>query len=447
MKAHLVTLGCPKNLVDSEAAVWLLRGADCTTTDDPADADLLIVNACSFLESSWQETLDEVERLSRYKNEGEKKLILMGCLPRHRGEDLEAVLPSVDHFLSTGAHGALPELVDKWRRGASGVPRRVDGADRFAGFEGRDLLTPAHTAYVKVAEGCNRKCSFCAIPVIRGRQETRPIESIVREVERLVARGAREISLLAQDIVAYSDRGSKFPDLVAAVAATGVDWIRIYYFHPAGIDAEYLRGVFAHPSVVRYLEMPVQHASDALLARMRRSHGRAHLERLLGDLRRDLPDLVIRSEVIVGFPGEGQGEFDELKGFVEEMQFDSLGIFPYSREPGTEAADMDGAVPPDVVHARAEELTSLQEAVSFGARTRFVGTTQRVLIDRVVEVEEGVFDACDYAGRFYGQAPEVDGEVFLAARGAAGEGGGPGVGDFVEVEIVDAGPYDLKGRM
>ena len=441
MKAHLVTLGCPKNLVDSEATVTLLRRAGVTVTDDPAAADVLMVSACSFLDASWRETLEEVERLAGYKNGSRrKKLVLMGCLPRHRGEDLERSLPWVDHFLPTGAHEKLPALIDSWRAGSAS--ERVvegDGTDRFAGFERRDLLTAPHTAYVKVAEGCNRKCTFCAIPLIRGRQATRAIDSIVREVDDLVSRGVREVSLLAQDIVAYSDGGRKFPDLVAAVAATGVEWIRIYYFHPAGIDLDYLSRVFEHRSVVRYLEMPVQHASTAVLERMRRAHDRSHLERLLRGIRSRMPDLVIRSEVIVGFPGEGEEEFAELKEFIEEFEFDSLGIFPYSREPGTRAATLGGFVDNAVIRARVEELSGLQESVSFGARSRFLGTTQRVLVDRAVDEDDGVFDGCSYAGRFYGQALEVDGEVFVEADRL-------GVGEFVDVDIVDAGVFDLMGR-
>lgn len=445
MKAYVVTLGCPKNLVDSEATVTILRRAGCTMTDDPAEADLLMVGACSFLDSSWRETVEEVERLAAFKDGPDKRLVLMGCLPRHRGEDLEASLPAVDHFVPTGAHAVLPDLIASWRGGTARA-RTVDaeGIDRFSAFEGRDLLTAPHTAYVKVAEGCNRRCAFCAIPAIRGRQITRPTDSIVREVDDLVARGVREVSLLAQDIVAYKDAGRGFADLVEAVSATGVEWIRIYYFHPAGIDARYLERVFALPGVVPYLEMPVQHASSAVLSRMRRSHDRAHLERLLGDLRRGVEGLVIRSEVIVGFPGETDDDFAELVEFAGEMQFDSLGIFPYSREPGTEAAAMDGQVPESLIRSRVEELTSAQEAIGFGARARFIGTRQRILVDREIAAAEVYGDAggrCGHAGRFYGQAPDVDGEVFVEGDVRTR------VGDFVDVDILDAGAYDMTGRV
>jgi len=437
VKAYLVTLGCPKNLVDSEATLALLRGAGCDLAADPAEADLLMVSACSFLDASWQETLDEVDRLAAYKNGVGKRLVLMGCLPRHREEDLEATLPEVDHFLPTGAHGRLPELVALWQA-ESAVERSLAGAgaDRFAGLHGRELLTPAHTAYIKVAEGCNRRCTFCAIPAIRGRQVSRSTDDIVAEVDGLVARGVREVTLLAQDIVSYAHGGRRIHDLVREISATGVDWIRIFYVHPAGLDVDYLRRLLELPSVVPYLEMPVQHASSRILERMARSHDREAAVRLLESARSAFPDIVIRSEVIVGFPGETDAEMEELKAFIEEFQFDSLGIFPYSPEPGTNAASMPDRIDPATVRDRVEELATLQEAISFGARSRFVGRTLPVLIDR--RVEPGESEGSHFAGRFYGQALEVDGEVYI-------EGEGLEVGSFVDVRITDAGPYDLSG--
>lgn len=439
MKAYLVTLGCPKNLVDSEATLSLLRGAGCDLASDPEDADLLMVSACSFLDASWQETLDEVARLAAYKDGAGKRLVLMGCLPRHRQEDLEASLPEVDHFLPTGEHGQLPGLVAAWRAD-SNVDRSLagTGSDRFVGLHGRELLTPSHTAYVKVAEGCNRKCTFCAIPAIRGRQVSRPMDDIVSEVAGLVDRGVREVTLLAQDIVSYAHGGRKIHELVGEISSTGVDWIRIFYVHPAGLDVAYLRRLLELPSVVPYLEMPVQHASSRILERMARSHDRDAAVKLLRSARSAFPDIVIRSEVIVGFPGETDAEMEELKAFIEEFQFDSLGIFPYSPEPGTNAATMPDRIDPATVRDRVEELATLQEAISFGARSRFVGRTLPVLVDR--RVDPGEAEGCHFAGRFYGQALEVDGEVYI-------EGPGEGLepGDFADVLITDAGPYDLSG--
>ena len=443
MKAYIVTLGCPKNLVDSEATASLLNNSGCTIATAPDDADVLMVSACSFLDSAWQETVSEVERMAAVKKaKPGRRLVLMGCLPRHREEDIEKELPDVDHFLPTGAHGKLPGLIRKWQSNAA-VGRVIagDGSDRFDGMDERTLLTPPHSAYVKVAEGCNRKCTFCAIPIIRGRQDTRPVAEIVGEIEGLVARGTKEVTLLAQDIVSYASGGRKLAELMTAITDTGVDWVRIFYLHPAGIGVDYLNRLLDHPAVCRYLEMPVQHSSTRLLERMNRSYDRMHIENLIRGVRAAHPDIVIRSEVIVGFPGETETEFDDLKGFVEEFEFDSLGIFPYSREPGTVAAEMAEQVSPDVIQNRVEELSTLQEAFSYGARARFEGRALKVLVDRQLEGDEGLFDGCGWAGRFYGQALDVDGEVYLESNKPLE------VGSFVQATIVDTGTFDLKGMV
>jgi ribosomal protein S12 methylthiotransferase len=441
MKAYVVTLGCPKNLVDSEATLSVLRKSGCEVTLDPARADVLLVGACSFLDSSWRETVEETRRLARYKRgPRRKRLVLMGCLPRHRGEDLEATLPWVDHFLPTGAHARLPEMLAAWRdERPLARTLSLGDADRFAEFEARELLTAPHAAYVKVAEGCNRKCTFCAIPLIRGRQVSRRADSIVREVDGLVARGVREVTLLAQDIVSYRDGAARFGDLVDRVAATGVEWIRIFYVHPAGLTVDHIAPLFAHRSVCRYLEMPIQHSSSRLLARMKRSYDRAQAEALVGGVRAAFPDAVIRSEVIVGFPGESDDEFEDLKRFLGEFAFDSLGVFPYSPEPGTEASGFEDRVAPAITRERGEEIAVLQEAISFAARARFRDQVLRVLVDREVGDDEGGPDGHGFAGRFYGQAPEIDGEVLLSGAAC--------VGEFVEARITETNVFDLCGEV
>ena len=436
MKVHLVTLGCPKNLVDSEATLSLLRRSGCESASDPAGADVLVVNACSFLDSAWQETVEETRRLARFKR-GSKRLVLMGCLPKHRGEDLEASLPWVDHFLPTGAHARLPEMVAAWQASSPVVRTLTRGEDsRFAAFEDRELLTPSHTAYVKVAEGCNRKCTFCAIPTIRGRQESRSADSIVREVDHLVAHGTREVTLLAQDIVSYRDpAGTRFHQVVDRLAKTGIEWIRIFYIHPAGLDVDYIARLFEHPQVCRYLEMPIQHSSTRLLEAMQRSYTREHVEGLVTDIRNAFPDAVIRSEVIVGFPGETDDEFEDVKAFVRDFAFDSLGVFPYSPEPGTKAAAFADAIPKAIISDRTSELASIQEAASFAARARFREQTLRVLIDRETEGRTGP----RFAGRFYGQALEIDGEVYVT--------GDARVGEFVDARVKDSDVFDLYARV
>ena len=443
MKAYIVTLGCPKNLVDSEATASVLRRSGCDVTGDPAAADVLLVGACSFLDSSWRETVEETRKLARYKRgPRRKRLVLMGCLPKHRSENLESDLPWVDHFLPTGAHSRLTEMLSAWRDNTPLARTLALGdADRFAGFEDRDLLTASHTAYVKVAEGCNRKCTFCAIPLIRGRQVSRAADSIVREVDSLVARGVREVTLLAQDIITYRDGSTRFADLVNRIAATGVEWVRIFYLHPAGLELRHIEPLFAHPSVCRYLEMPVQHSSSRVLERMQRSYDREHVERLLQSIRGAYPDVVIRSEVIVGFPGESEAEFEDLKRFLGDFAFDSLGVFPYSPEPGTQAPVLDGQLNPELIRERASEVTELQEALSFGARSRFAGETLQVLVDRALEPDEAgaMAPEAGWAGRFYGQAPEIDGEVFVT--------GDARVGEFVDVRVTETDVFDLCGEV
>jgi ribosomal protein S12 methylthiotransferase len=442
MKTYIVTLGCPKNTVDTEAAIGFLQNAGCTMVEDPEAADLLIVSACSFLDLAWRETLEEVERLSgiKYAHPG-KRLVLMGCLPVHRKDRWRESLPGVDRFLPTGAQELLPSIVESFRSGEpDAAPIDTTGIDRFAGFERRVRVTPSHIAYVKIAEGCSRTCTFCAIPVIRGEMVSRPVSAIVGEVEGLRREGVREVSLLAQDLTSYRDGRSGCPDLVDAIAGTGIDWIRVFYVHPGSLSAGFARRIFAHPSVCRYLEVPAQHASDTMLRRMGRGHTRAHLERVLGEIRNEFPDAVVRSEVIVGFPGETDKDFDELKSFVASAEFASLGVFVYSREEGTSAATLADRVDPAVASERAAEIMDLQNSISFGLLSRQRGTRHRVLVDRVADAGSGESAAFTHAGRYYGQAYEIDGEVYLKGRGLE-------EGKFVDALITDADAFDLEGEV
>jgi ribosomal protein S12 methylthiotransferase len=436
MKTYVITMGCPKNLVDSEASITLLRGSGADVVDDPEEADVLIVSACSFLDSAWQETVEEVERMAAIKKRDRgKKLVLMGCLPKHRREDLPVLLPDVDQFLHSSEQYRLPSIVSQWS--GKPTPDFDTAGDRFAGYEDRALLTPPHTAYVKIAEGCSRRCSFCAIPKIRGRMVSRPVDSIVREVENLMARGTREVSLLAQDITSYRDGESRLPDLVSAIAATGIEWIRIFYVHPGSLTLDLARRLFPHPNVCRYLESPIQHANDRLLRSMRRPYTKRRLMSLFEALRREFPDLRIRSEVIVGFPGESDDDFEELMEFARWAEFASLGVFTFSPERSTAAAALEPTVPESVKSERAAELSSLQESITFGLHTGDHGSIRRVLIDRqLTEVSEGF----GYAGRYYGQALEVDGEVWLKGEHLP-------IGQFVDARITDSDSFDLRAEI
>lgn len=444
MKTYVVSLGCPKNTVDTEASLGFLHRAGATFTEDPENADVLIVSACSFLDTAWMETVEEVERLAELKTRGRpKKLIVMGCLPLHRQDDWRESLPQVDHFLPAGGHSMLPTILESMKAGkTAGVDIPAAAVDQFAGFENRVRLTPQHTAYVKIAEGCGRPCAFCAIPTIRGTMASRPIESIVREVEGLRQEGVKEVSLLAQDITSYVDRGKRFPDLVDAVARTGIEWIRVFYVHPGSLSLEIARRLFEHPAVCRYLESPIQHSSDRLLDRMGRHYTRRHLEDVFGAIRNDFTDVVIRSEVIVGYPGETDEDFEGLKDFVSGIGFASLGVFPFSPEPGTPAAEMDGMVHPAVRQERAEELIDIQKSVSFGFLSDQKGSRRKILVDRRITDSgvPGAYPGCAFAGRYYGQAFEIDGEVYVRGDGAA-------VGEFIDVRITDADAFDMEAEV
>jgi len=442
MRTYFLSLGCPKNTVDAEASLGLLQRSGCTITDDPMEADLLIVNACSFIDTAWRETVDEVERLARIKEHSpRKKLVLMGCLPLHRGGGWRESLRCVDHFLPAGGHSLLPSIVESFREGRDpGEWSAVDGLDRFAGIERRVRLTPKHIGYVKIAEGCSRRCTFCAIPKIRGAMVSRTRDSIVREVESLRANGVREVSLLAQDVASYSDGRRRLADLVGAIAGTGVDWIRVLYLHPSSLSIDLVKRMFEHPSVCRYLEVPIQHASDRVLERMGRHYTRKHLERVLGGIRSEFPDVVVRSEVMVGFPGEEERDFDELKAFVESAQFASLGVFVYSHEEGTAAYSLDGGAADGAGPDRASEIADIQRSVTFGLLSEQKGKRHRILVDRMTEGGTDGHGDCAYAGRFYGQAYEIDGEVYLKARDLT-------VGEFADARITDADVFDLEGEL
>jgi ribosomal protein S12 methylthiotransferase len=438
MKTYFVSMGCPKNSVDMEAALTLLLRAGHEITDDPEAADLLLVNSCSFLESAWRETVEELERLARFKRRyGGKRLVLMGCLPKHRKIDLAKTMPDVDAFLSPGEHGLLPGLLSELRPDGDAP---AASRDPFAGFEGRSLLTPAHTAYVKIGEGCSHSCDFCAIPIIKGPMLSRSPSSILREVEGMVETGVREITVIAQDPASYRWEDHRLPGLLETLARTGIDWIRVLYLHPASIRIDELLRIFEIPQVCRYLDVPVQHASNRLLSRMKRGYKLEYVERFLGEMKRVFPDIVLRSEVITGYPGESEDDFEELKSFITRAGFSTLGVFSFSPEPGTAAFDSSDTVPPAVQAERYSELVSVHEAFAFGIHSERIGSDLKILADRPLSEAEDESGGCRFAGRYYGQAYEVDGEVFL--RGDAVE-----TGQFVMARIVDATVFDLIGEV
>lgn len=435
MKVALIALGCPKNLVDAEVMLGLIDQAGHTLVDDPADADVAVVNTCAFISAAAEESRRVVEGCLALKLGGRLKwVVLAGCLPQRYGRGGTADLfPDVDgvvgcsHFLEIA--DALADVAAG--RGVSRVstPRAV-----YDHKSPRVLATPRHLAYVKIAEGCDNHCSYCTVPSLRGALRSRDPESVTAEVESLLELGVREVNLIAQDTTAYgTDIASPthLPELLERVARLGVPWIRILYAHPARLTDALLGAMASLPGVVPYLDMPIQHVSDRILGAMGRGGGgdvRSAIERL----RRAVPGVTLRSSVMVGFPGENEHDFEELLAFVREGRIDSLGVFEFSPEPGTAACSMDGQVPAEVASARARAVMAAMADVAAARGAGAVGQDVLVLVD------EGGSEA---AGRTEGQAWEIDGRVLLAGSGAAR------AGSFVRAKITGASGYDLVGTV
>ena len=461
MRVYLDSLGCAKNLVDSEATLGLLRGAGLHAVGDPEQADVVLVNTCGFLEVAREESIERILELAQLKSYGRARLLgVLGCLVSRAPDELANSIPEVDVWLPAGSHGALCERLGAalTRRGdvaqrrasdRSGSGRAPAGA--FAGFGERVLLTAPHTSYLKISEGCTNTCSFCSIPLMRGTQRSRPLAALVREARALAARGVRELHLVAQDLTHYGydlPRRADLLDLVRALAEVdGIEWMRLLYAHPSHLTRRMIRGLFDVPHLARYLDMPIQHASDPMLRAMRRPYTQARVRRQVAELRERVPDITLRTTVIVGFPGESERDFVTLCRFVEETAWDRLGIFAYSREPGTPAFALRGRPHTQTVTRRIHELTDLQMHVAAARNAARVGTRARVLVDALC-VGEGAdtlhsrfADGAKAVGRSEAEALDIDGTVYLHADGDLQPG------RFVDATLVDADAFDLCGRV
>lgn len=457
-RLYLETLGCSKNLVDSEALLNLLPAGRFTAVDDPAAADVIVLNTCGFIEAAREENVERLLALAAVKRETGARLAVTGCLSQRYARTLAEEVPEIDLLAGVCQQAelarALAVLGD-----AGGAPRSlVPDAPRIAfdGCLGRPLLTPPHLAYVKVSEGCSRACAFCAIPAIRGSYRSRPPGDIEAEVRELASRGVGEINLISQDTAAYGrDIGGDLPGLVRRLArAGGPRWLRLFYLHPALVDLPGLLDIFDQPRVAPYLDMPIQHASDAVLARMRRGHDRARLAALLGGLRRERPDLCLRTTVLVGHPGETEDDFARLLDFLAEHPFDKLGAFAFSVEEGTPAADMPDPVPAEVAAERLERLQVQQMDISAERHEALVGRILGCFVEALAGAGDGLppgrgadplatspFPGARAALRSERDAYEVDGHLFLDDAGELI------LGQYVEAEVLAADVYDLRGRL
>jgi ribosomal protein S12 methylthiotransferase len=432
-----VSLGCPKNLVDSEKMLGHLALDGYTLVSDPDGADFVVVNTCGFIESSRQESKSVIREMIDLKERGRTRgVIVAGCLPERVGGSLIDELPGIDHIVGVFGRDEITKVADRLIGGVNEQrelfrPAPIQALDDRA----RLRITPEHYAYLKISEGCDRTCTFCAIPKMRGKHVTKPMEAVVAEAEELAADGVRELILVAQDTTYYGldlYGEVRLVELLQKLEQVeGIDWLRLMYLYPIHFTDELIRTIAESERIIPYLDLPLQHINDRLLKRMQRRVNRSQTEELLGKLRETIPNLVLRTTFITGFPGETDEQFDELRDFVQQTRFERMGVFTYSLEPGTPAEKLDEQLPEDVKAARRDELMAVQQQIAFEFGDSLIGYELDVLIDE--PVEEGV-----WAGRSYADAPEIDGAVYVQGDGLCS-------GEFVPVEITGRDEYDLLG--
>jgi ribosomal protein S12 methylthiotransferase len=426
-KINVITLGCSKNLYDSEVLMGQLKAnkIEVEHQSEQDDSNIVVVNTCGFIDNAKEESVNTILEQIRRKENGEiEKLFVTGCLSERYKPDLQKEMPDVDEFFGTRD---LPRLLKSL------------GADYKHELVGERLTTtPSHYAYLKISEGCDRKCSFCAIPLMRGGHKTTPIEDLVIEAEKLAAKGTKELILIAQDLTYYGldlYKERKLAELMTKLSEVeGIEWIRIHYAFPTAFPIDVLEVIKNNPKVCTYLDIPLQHVSDKLLSSMRRGTTMQKTKDLIQKFREDVPGITIRTSLIVGYPGETEKEFQELLDFVQESKFDRLGVFTYSHEENTHAYNLVDDVPQEVKHQRAEDVMDLQSSISFDMNQERVGKTYKVLFDR----KEGDY----FIGRTEFDSPDVDNEVIINAKDFYIR-----IGDFANIKITKADHYDLYGEV
>jgi len=426
-KINIVTLGCAKNLVDSEVLMTQLKGnkKDVFHQRDDINPDIVIINTCGFIDKAKQESIDTILKHAKEKEDGIiKKLYVTGCLSERYKDDLKTDIPEVDGFYGTRD---LPELL-----------KNFEAKYRNELLGDRIITTDSHYAYLKISEGCDRPCSFCAIPLMRGRHVSKPIEQIILEAKNLVRNGVKEIMLIAQDSTYYGIdiyKKRAMSELLKKLSdVDGLDWIRIHYAYPAGFPMDIIEVMRERDNICNYLDIPLQHGSTNMLKVMKRGITREKTDELIKNIRDINPEIALRTTLIAGHPGETERDFQEMYDFVERSQFDRLGIFTYSHEEGTSAHKLEDDVPEQVKRSRSNKIMALQQKISIEKNKNKVGKTVKVLVDRV--------DANNYYGRTEQDSPEVDNEVIIPSKEMHLR-----VGDFYDVKITDSKEYDLIGKV
>ncbi len=437
LKAGFISLGCAKNLVDTEVMLGLLAANQITITEDPQDADILIINTCTFIESAKEESISTILQMAEYKKEGKCKcLIVAGCLGQRYQQELLNELPEVDAIVGTGAWHRIIEAINTTIVDNSRALLIDEANTLYDETMPRINTTPFYSAYVKIAEGCSNCCSYCVIPKVRGKFRSRTTESIVAEVKNLVAKGVKEINLIAQDTTSYGRDlygGPKLIDLLKElVKIEDLMWVRLLYCYPKYFSNELIELIATEPKICKYIDLPLQHANDDILKAMLRQDGRSDIEKLLSKLRDRIPGITIRTSFIVGFPGETEEHFEDLRQFVTEQRFDRVGVFTYSQEEDTIAGDLPNQVSDEVKQERYHNLMSLQCQISEELNQDLEGTVLDILIEQGSTEEDKIV-----SGRSYREAPDVDGHIFVENADLCKPG------DVIQAKILQGFTYDV----
>ena len=455
MNLYLLSLGCARNLVDSEIMMGRIKRAGWAIVDEPEEADAIVVNTCSFIEDAADESIEMILELARYKEEGKcKRLVVAGCLPERYREQIVGQLPEVDTFIGTGAYDHIVEAIEGSRYSGGCLLPDPDSISPQEKDAPRTLST-SHMAYLKVAEGCSRHCTYCIIPKLRGKKRSRLPQEVIAEAQGLLEGGVKELVLVAQDTTSYGTDlkpPASLSQLVESLAGLSVDptrqpgarldgnaadhaWIRALYGHPESIDDAYIKTVASHPNVCSYFDIPIQHVSSSVLKKMGRMYRSDDLHRLFDKIRSQVPGASLRTTIIVGFPGENDKDFAALLRFIEDTRFDHLGVFLYSDSGDLPSHALSDHVPPQVARERYDQLMSCQLDISTRNYQKYIGQTLEVLVEEAIE--DGLF-----AGRATFQAPEVDGMAYIKS---GPEKPGPRIGSFSRIKVTDAMEYDLIG--
>ena len=432
-----VSLGCAKNLVNTEQMMALCRQAGHTVLADPEGADVAVLNTCGFIDSAKSEAIDNILELAALKRAGKlKKLLVAGCLSQRYQREILEELPEVDGLLGTGSYTDIVPAIESVMEGDE--PTFFGDIDHTIEDGQRVLATPAYTAYLKIAEGCDNRCSYCVIPSLRGRYRSRSMDSLLAEARLLAGSGVKELIVIAQDITRYGtdwDGKRHLAELLRELCRLDFHWIRLHYLYPDEVDDDLIDVIASQPKIVKYLDLPIQHINDGILTAMNRRGTKAEIMALLRTLRQRIPGLVLRTSLICGLPGEGEAEFEELCAFLEEFRIERAGVFPFSPEEGTVAAALPDQVEPEVARRRVELLVDLQSRVMDDYNQQRLGTVMEVLCEGFDQ------DMGCYAGRTYADSPDIDGRVYFTAAGVVP------AGSFVSVRITGMEEGDLLGEI